>query len=96
MAGPEKADAHFEKALMIMSAYAKKAANLTAKKFYLKFEKEILFDWAQNDWALGRWRQSLGKLKQGTVIDGKDATLYNNMAFAYLHLGDRKDAYLKF
>ena len=46
---PDLAEGHFEKAFMIMSAYAKKAANPTAKNFYLKIIKDILFDWAQDD-----------------------------------------------
>ena len=50
---PQDADEHFKKAFTIMSAYAKKASNLTAEKFYLGFIKEILFDWAQNDRAMG-------------------------------------------
>jgi len=91
---PHDADGHYARALTIMSVYAKKATNMTAEKFYLMFEKEILFDWAQNDWAMGRWERSLDKLKRGIAIDSKDASLYNNMAFVYMHLGDKKDASL--
>ena len=91
---PERAEEHFEKALTIMSGYAKKASNSTAKRFYLGFVKEILFDWAQNDSAMGHWTQALDKYKRAAVVDGKDASLYNNMAFVYLHMGDKKDAYL--
>jgi len=91
---PQDADKHFGKAFMIMSAYARKASNLTAEKFYLGFVKEILFDWAQNDSARGYWTGALDKYKRAAVIDGKDASLYNNMAFVYLHGGDKKDAYL--
>jgi len=90
----QDADEHFKKAFTIMSGYAKKASNLTAEKFYLGFIKEILFDWAQNDSAMGYWSGALDKYKRSAVIDGKDASLYNNMAFVYLHLGDKKDAYL--
>jgi protein O-mannosyl-transferase len=90
---PQDADGHFAKALTIMSSYAKRATNVTAENFYLGFEKEILFDWAQDEFALGYWRQSLGKLKQALAIDGRDASIYNNMAFAYMQLGDKKDAY---
>ena len=43
---------------------------------------------------MGHWSQALDKYKQAAAIDGKDASLYNNMAFVYLHLGDKKDAYL--
>lgn len=50
----QDADGHFQKAYTIMSAYAKKASNLTAKNFYLRYEKEILFYWARNDYAMGR------------------------------------------
>ena len=91
---PQDADWHFKKAFTVMSAYANKATNLTAEKFYLGFVKEILFDWAQNDSAMGQWAGALDKYKQAAAIDGKDPSLYNNMAFAYLHLGDRKDAQL--
>lgn len=91
---PQDADGHFAKAFTIMSSYVKKASNLTAEKYYLGIEKEILFDWAQNECALGHWNQALDKLKQGVAIDGRDASLYNNMAFVYIHLGDKKDAYL--
>ncbi len=91
---PQEADEHFEKAFTIMSTYAKKAFNLTAEKFYLGFVKEILFDWAQNDSTRGYWIGALDKYKRAAVIDGKDASLYNNMAFVYLHWGDKKDAYL--
>ncbi len=91
---PDLAEGHFNKAFTIMSAYAKRASNVTAEKFYLGFEKEILFDWAQNEAAMGQWKWSLDKYRQATAIDGKDASLYNNMAFVYLHLGDKKDAYL--
>jgi tetratricopeptide (TPR) repeat protein len=91
---PQDADEHFEKAFTIMSAYAKKSTNLKAEKFYLGFVKEILFDWAQNDSAMGHWTMGLDKYKRAAAIDGKDASLYNNMAFVYLHLGDKKDAYL--
>jgi tetratricopeptide (TPR) repeat protein len=91
---PQDADAHFAKAFTIMSSYAKKASNLTAEKFYLGFKKEILFDWAQNDSAMGRWTQALDKYKAETSIDGRDASIFNNMAFVYLHMGDKKDAYL--
>ena len=86
----EQAEEHFKKAFTIMSAYAKKATNLTAEKFYLGFIKEILFDWAQNDSAMGHWTRALDKYKRATVIDGKDASLYNNMAFVYLHWGIKK------
>jgi protein O-mannosyl-transferase len=91
---PERAEEHYEKAFLIMSNYARKATNLTAEKFYLVFLKEILFDWAQNDCAMGHWTRGLDKYKRAAAIDGKDASLYNNMAFVYLHLGDKKDAYL--
>ncbi len=91
---PEQADGQFKKAFTIMSGYAKRTSNLNAEKFYLTFVKEILFDWAQNESAMGRWKMALDKYKQATVIDGKDASLYNNMAFVYLHLGDKKDARL--
>jgi Flp pilus assembly protein TadD len=77
-----------------MSNYARKATNLTAEKFYLGFLKEILFDWAQNDCLMGHWARGLDKYKRAVAIDGKDASLYNNMAFVYIHLGDKKDAYL--
>jgi tetratricopeptide (TPR) repeat protein len=89
----QQADGHFEKAFAIMSAYARKAANLTAREFYLVYEKEILFDWAQNDCAMGYWTRALEKYKRAVLIDGRDASLYNNMAFVYLHLGDKKDSY---
>jgi len=91
---PDLAEGHFEKAFMIMSSYAKKAANPTAKNFYLKIIKDILFDWAQDESAMGHWSRALDKYKQAAAIDGKDASLYNNMAFVYLHLGDKKNAYL--
>ena len=91
---PDRAEEHFAKALMIMTTYAKKASNPTAEKFYLGFEKEILFDWAQNDSAMGQWTKALDKYKRATAIDGRDASLYNNIAYVYLHLGDKKDAYL--
>jgi tetratricopeptide (TPR) repeat protein len=91
---PQDADGHYAKAFTIMSSYAKKATNMTAEKYYLRIEKEILFDWAQNDCALGYWTRGLQKYKQATVLDAKDASLYNNMAFVYIHLGDKKDAYL--
>ena len=91
---PERADEHFKKAYTIMSAYAQRATNLTAEKFYLGFIKEILFDWAQNDCSMGHWTRGLDKYKRAAVIDGNDASLYNNMAFVYIHLGDKKDAYL--
>ena len=51
---PQDAEEHFKKAFTIMSAYAKKASNLTAKNFYLRYEREILFYWARNDYAMGR------------------------------------------
>ena len=91
---PEQADEHFSKAFTIMSAYAKKATNIKAETFYLVFLKEILFDWAQNDCARGYWTRGLDKYKRAAAIDGHDASLYNNMAFVYLHLGDKKSAYL--
>jgi len=91
---PEQAEKHFAKAFVIMASYVKKAYNPTAEKFYLGFEKEILFDWAHNDSAMGHWAQALDKYKRAAIIDGKDASLYNNMAFVYLHMGDKKDAYL--
>jgi tetratricopeptide (TPR) repeat protein len=91
---PQDADGHYAKAFMIMSGYAKKASNITAQKYYLGIEKEILFDWAQNDCAMGFWASGLQKYKQATVLDAKDASLFNNMAFVYMHLGDKKDAYL--
>jgi hypothetical protein len=50
----QDADGHFQKAYTIMSTYAKKASNLTAKNFYLRYEREILFYWARNDYAMGR------------------------------------------
>lgn len=77
-----------------MSAYVKKATNLTAKRFYLIYIKEILFDWSQNDCLMGHWTQALDKLRMEQAIVGGDAAMYNNMAFIYLHLGDKKDAYL--
>ena len=89
----QDADGHYAKAFTIMSGYAKKASNATARDFYLGIEKEVLFDWAQNDCALGYWTRGLDKYKRAVLIDGKDASLYNNMAFVYMHLGDRKDAY---
>jgi len=91
---PEMAEGHFKKAYSIMSSYAKKATNQSAEKFYLGFVKEILFDWAHNDSARGNWQEALDKYKQAAIIDGKDASLYNNMAFVYLHMGNKKDAYL--
>jgi len=91
---PEQAESHFKRAFEIMTNYAKKATNLTAEKFYLGFEKEILFDWAQNESAMGQWPQALKKYKQATLIDAKDASLYNNIAFVYLHMGDKNNAYL--
>ena len=51
---PQMAEGHFEKAFAIMSGYAKKATNITAERFYLKYVKEILYDWAQNDCAMSR------------------------------------------
>jgi protein O-mannosyl-transferase len=90
---PQQANEHFEKAFTIMTSYAKRTTNPTAERFYLSFVKEILFDWAQNDSAMGQWRQALDKYKQESAIGG-DAAMYNNMAFVYLHLGDKKDAYL--
>jgi hypothetical protein len=47
------ADEHFNKAYTIMSGYAKKATNSTAKNFYLGYVKQILFYRAQNDRAMG-------------------------------------------
>jgi tetratricopeptide (TPR) repeat protein len=91
---PERAEEHYQRAFAIMSNYARKATNLTAEKFYLGFLKEILFDWAQNDCLMGHWARGLDKYKRAVAIDGKDASLYNNMAFVYIHLGDKKDAYL--
>jgi tetratricopeptide (TPR) repeat protein len=77
-----------------MSTYAHKSTNVTAEKFYLGFVKEILFDWAGNECAMNHWTEGLDKYRRAIIIDGKDASLYNNMAFVYLHLGDKKDAYL--
>ncbi|MBF0570751.1 MAG: tetratricopeptide repeat protein [Candidatus Omnitrophica bacterium] len=91
---PERADGHFEKSFTILSGYEKKVTNIMAEKYYLGIMKEILFDWAQNDCLMGRWERGLGKYKRAAIIDGKDASLYNNMAFVYLHMGDKKDAYL--
>jgi len=91
---PEKAEPHFRQALTIMTQYEKKATNSIAQQFYAKFITEILFDWAQNDCAMGQWGLGLDKYKQAAVINGNDPTLYNNMAFVYLHMGDKKDAIL--
>jgi tetratricopeptide (TPR) repeat protein len=93
---PKEAEGHYKKAFSIMSNYAKEATNLTAEKFYLIFLKEILFDWAQNDCTMGHWTRAVDKYRRAVVIDGKDASLYNNMGFVYFHLGDKKDAYLSF
>ena len=49
---PDLAEEHFQRAYEIMSGYAKKATNMTAKGFYLRYVKEILFDWAQNESAM--------------------------------------------
>jgi hypothetical protein len=46
---PQEADGHFQRAYMIMSGYAKKAANSTAKNFYLGYMNQILWNWAQNN-----------------------------------------------
>lgn len=90
----QEADKQYSIAYAIISTYNRKASNLTAKKFYLDFLKEILFDWAQNDSALGLWKKALDKYKQAVVIDPHDASLYNNMAFVYVHLNDQKNAQL--
>jgi len=91
---PKDADGHFKRALTIMSDYAKKASNQTAKRFYLIYMKEILFDWSQNDSLMGHWPQALDKLKREAALGAGDAPLYNNMAFVYLHLGDKNNARL--
>ncbi len=91
---PQEADPHFKKAFIVMSSYAKKTNNLTAKNFYLLMTRDILFDWASNDSAMGYWSKALDKYRQAASIDGRDASLYNNMAFVYLHMGDKKDAFL--
>jgi tetratricopeptide (TPR) repeat protein len=91
---PEAAEVHFEKAFMIIAGYAKKASNQTSAKFYRNFLKEVLSDWAHNDSAFGRWEDALDKYRKAAVIGGEDAALYNDMAFVYVHLGDKKDAYL--
>jgi tetratricopeptide (TPR) repeat protein len=88
-----QADAHFKRTFDIMSGYAAKAANSTAKKYYSSMIKEILFDWSQNDSSMGRWGQALEKLKREEAMGG-DAAMYNNMAFIYSHMGDSKQAYL--
>jgi len=56
---PHEADVHFAKAYTIMSGYVKKASNLTAKKYYIGFVKEILNDWAWNDYMFTQARQNL-------------------------------------
>jgi Flp pilus assembly protein TadD len=43
---------------------------------------------------MGHWKGLWISISRAAAIDGKDASLYNNMAFVYLHLGDKKDAYL--
>ena len=91
---PQAADGHFKKAYLIMSGYAHKTGDVMARNFYLGFVKETLFDWAHNYSAMGRWDAALDKYRQAAFIDSHDASLYNNMAFVDLHLGDKKDAYL--
>jgi tetratricopeptide (TPR) repeat protein len=90
----EQADIHYGRAFEIMTGYAKKASNPIAEKYYLSELKEILFGWAQTDCAMGQWIKGLDKYKRAVVIDGKDPSLYNNIAFVYFHLGDRKNTYL--
>ena len=90
---PDRADEHFKKAFSVMSSYEKRSSSPMADKFYLKYIKEILFDWAQNDGVMGHWAESLHKYQEAADIDGKDASLYNNMAVVYLHMGDKKSAY---
>ncbi len=90
---PREARFHFSKAYQIMSGYAAKSANAVSGQFYAKIRKEILFDWAENDFLQNQWAQSLTKLKMAASIDGQDPAIYNNMAFAYLHLGQKQNAY---
>jgi hypothetical protein len=47
-----KAEPHFHKAFIIMSAYARKATNSTAKDFYVGYEDQIVSYWTQNKRAL--------------------------------------------
>ncbi len=65
---PGDAQAHFLKAFEIMSSYAKKASNPTAKRFYLGYMKRILSNWAQCDDAMGHRAQALDKYKQAAAI----------------------------
>jgi len=92
-----QADGHFQKAFDIMTGYVRKAGNETARKFYRDYLKEIFFDWAQNDCALGQWQRALGILQKDIEVFGDDAKVYNNMAFIDAHLGDKNKAiqYLK-
>jgi len=47
------AERHFARAYTVMAGYAKKASNLTAKRFYLKYVSEIQFYRGLNDRAMG-------------------------------------------
>jgi len=89
---PQLAEDHFRKSYIIMTGYEGKASNETARNFYLKFTNEILFDWAQNESSMGLWKDALEKLKQAAVTDQRNPAVYNNLAFVYLHLGDRPNA----
>ena len=89
---PRAAEGHFGKAYAIISGYAHKATNIKARTFYLSITKETLFDWAQNESAMGQWRAALAKYDQALLIDNKDASLYNNIAFVDVHLGDKAAA----
>jgi len=93
---PEQADAHYDLAFKIFSNYAKITTNPAAEKFYLGFEKEILFDWAQNDCVRGNWTKGLDKDMLAIILTGQDAPLYNNIGFIYMNMGDKKNAYLNF
>ena len=49
---PDLAEEHFQKAFKIMAAYAKKASNVTARNFYLRYLEEISSEKSRNEKAM--------------------------------------------